>query len=80
MAHQPLTTVPAVDYGPDEDAMVLYRKGGEQRALTLGNRGPIRFDASGNLVAEATFVWQSSLESVATVTADGLVTAIGMGI
>ncbi len=36
-------------------------------------------DANGNVVAQATFAWQSSLESVATVTADGLVTAIGMG-
>ncbi len=36
-------------------------------------------DASGNVVAQATFAWQSSLESVATVTADGLVTAIGVG-
>ncbi len=36
-------------------------------------------DASGDPVAQATFAWQSSLESVATVTADGLVTAVGMG-
>lgn len=52
MTHRPLTTVPIVDYGPDEEAMVRYREGGTQRALTLGNRGPIRFDASGNLDEE----------------------------
>ncbi len=49
MANLPLMNVPIVDYGPDEDAMVLYRAEGEQRAFALGNRGPIRSDADGNL-------------------------------
>ena len=49
MANLPLINVPIVDYGPDEDAMVLYRAEGEQRAFALGNRGPIRSDADGNL-------------------------------
>lgn len=37
------------DYGQDEAAMVQYRKDGEARARALGNRGPIRLDADGNL-------------------------------
>lgn len=37
------------DYGPHEGAMQAYLAGGERRALALGNRGPIRFDASGSL-------------------------------
>ena len=49
MANLPLWKVPIVDYGPDEDAMVRYRAEGEKRAFALGNRGPIRFDAKGNL-------------------------------
>jgi hypothetical protein len=48
MAHLPLIKVPIVDYGPDQDAMVRYRKEGEERAMRLGNRGPIRFDHEGN--------------------------------
>ena len=44
MANLPLVKVPIVDYGADEPAMVRYRKEGEVRALSLGNRGPIRFD------------------------------------
>ena len=44
-------TVPAAaaDYGPDEAAMQAYLREGERRALALGNRGPIRFDARGKL-------------------------------
>ena len=38
-----------VDYGPDEAAMVRYRAEGQERAMALGNRGPIRFDGQGNL-------------------------------
>ena len=49
MANLPLVKVPIVDYGPDQAAMERYRKEGEERALQLGNRGPIRFDREGNL-------------------------------
>lgn len=42
----------AVDYGPNEAAMVIYRREGEQRANRLGNRGPIRFNADGTLHAD----------------------------
>ena len=43
------STAAAVDYGPHEVAMQAYLREGEERALALGNRGPIRFDASGAL-------------------------------
>src|SRR5580692_12767827 len=36
-----------VDYGPEEAAMRAYLHEGEQRAFSLGNRGPIRFTADG---------------------------------
>ena len=36
-------------YGEHEQAMQAYLKAGEARAYALGNRGPVRFDASGNL-------------------------------
>ena len=39
----------AVDYGAEEAAMQAYLREGEQRAFALGNRGPIRFTASGEL-------------------------------
>lgn len=45
----PLINVPRVDYGSEEPAMARYRDDGERRAKALGNRGPIRFDADGNL-------------------------------
>lgn len=48
-AKLPLLDLPAVDYGPDEAAMVRYRATGEERARRLGNRGPIRLDADGRL-------------------------------
>ncbi len=38
-----------VDYGSEEAAMQAYLRDGEARAATLGNRGPIRFTASGGL-------------------------------
>ena len=38
-----------VDYGPHEGAMQTYLRDGEERAMALGNRGPIRFDADGAL-------------------------------
>jgi len=41
-----------VDYGSQERAMQAYLAAGEHRALTLGNRGPIRFDADGRLAAD----------------------------
>ena len=49
MPHLPLPKVPIVDYGAEEAAMTAYRQEGTRRALALGNRGPIRFDASGNV-------------------------------
>jgi hypothetical protein len=38
-----------VDYGSEEAAMLAYLADGERRAARLGNRGPIRFTASGEL-------------------------------
>ena len=38
-----------VDYGSEEAAMKAYLAAGERRAAALGNRGPIRFTASGEL-------------------------------
>jgi hypothetical protein len=52
MANLPRIAVPAVDYGSEEAAMVRYRQDGERRALALGNRGPIRFDAEGKLAKD----------------------------
>ena len=49
MVNLPLSNVPIVDYGPAEAEMARYREAGTRRALALGNRGPIRFDESGNL-------------------------------
>src|SRR5262245_39232114 len=40
------------DYGSDEEAMQAYLSAGERKALALGNRGPIRFEASGALAAD----------------------------
>jgi hypothetical protein len=40
---------PTVDYGTEEAAMVRYRAAGTARALALGNRGPLRFEAGGRL-------------------------------
>ncbi|MBT8114993.1 MAG: phytanoyl-CoA dioxygenase family protein [Arenicella sp.] len=39
----------AAYYGEDADAMRNYLIEGQQRALDLDNRGPLRFDADGNL-------------------------------
>ena len=36
-----------VDYGAEEAAMQAYLRAGEQRAASLGNRGPIRFTDKG---------------------------------
>ncbi len=49
MANLPLVKVPIVDYGPVQAAMERYRKEGEERAMRLRNRGPIRFDHEGEL-------------------------------
>ncbi|MDO8433738.1 MAG: phytanoyl-CoA dioxygenase family protein [Candidatus Binatus sp.] len=49
MANLPLIKVPIVDYGRDQAAMERYRREGEERALRLGNRGPLRFDRDGKL-------------------------------
>jgi len=43
------STTTRVDYGSEEAAMQAYLSEGEQRAATLGNRGPIRFTPSGEL-------------------------------
>ena len=40
------------DYGACEPAMARYRDAGTQRALALGNRGPLRFEADGALPRE----------------------------
>ena len=42
----------AASYGKDADAMELYLKEGEKKALDLNNRGPIKFDDNGNLCKE----------------------------
>ena len=42
----------AAFYGKDADAMELYLKEGEKKALDLDNRGPIKFDDKGNLCKE----------------------------
>ena len=49
MVHLPLKQVPIVDYGPDQLEMESYRKAGTERALALGNRGPLSFDDAGKL-------------------------------
>ena len=49
MARLPLVQVPIVDYGADEAAMVRYRREGEERAMALGNRGPVRYDGDGRV-------------------------------
>lgn len=40
------------DYGPEEAAMAAYLREGEARAMALGNRGPIRYDARGRVAAD----------------------------
>lgn len=49
--NMPLIDAPVSDYGAEEAAMVRYRAEGERRAAALGNRGPIRFGADGELDA-----------------------------
>ena len=43
------STAATIDYGPQEAAMQAYLREGGERAMALGNRGPIRFDAAGSL-------------------------------
>jgi len=50
MPNLPFLDVPIVDYGAAESAMVDYRAEGTERAMALGNRGPIRYD-DGNIDA-----------------------------
>ena len=48
----PLLEVPIGDYGADEPAIVAYREAGTRKALALDNRGPLRFDADGEVAAD----------------------------
>ena len=43
------STAATVDYGSEEGAMRAYFRDGAERAKTLGNRGPIRFNPDGTL-------------------------------
>ncbi len=36
-------------YGSEEEAMQKYMAEGTKRAYEIGNRGPIRYDANGNI-------------------------------
>ncbi|MDF1720031.1 MAG: phytanoyl-CoA dioxygenase family protein [Minwuia sp.] len=47
--HPIAKTSTGVDFGADEAAMQQYQAEGLQRAMTLGNRGPIRFIGNGVL-------------------------------
>ena len=47
-----MSTVMTVDPGPDAGPMEDYLRAGAERARTLGNRGPIRFNADGTLDPE----------------------------
>lgn len=49
MPKLPLLDIAPIGYGADEPAMADYRAAATERALALGNRGPIRFDANGRL-------------------------------
>lgn len=51
MAHAKLPTSESArhDYGSAEKAMIEYRRIGTERAMKLGNRGPIRFTDEGKL-------------------------------
>lgn len=42
----------ATTYGTEEAAMQAYLAEGERKAFTLGNRGPLRFDANGRLTQD----------------------------
>ena len=42
----------AANYGKDAEAVARYMFEGQERAYSLGNRGPIRFDEEGALHKE----------------------------
>ncbi len=44
-----MTQTAAVSYGAEEAAMQAYMAAGEARAMALGNRGPLRFTADGQV-------------------------------
>ena len=46
---QTLFNTVETNYGDHEEAMAKYRTEGEDRAMNLDNRGPIRFDSDGRL-------------------------------
>ena len=46
---QTLFNTVETNYGDHEEAMAKYRAEGEDRAMNLDNRGPIRFDSDGRL-------------------------------
>lgn len=52
MATLPVVEAEPTDYGAHEAAMQAYREAGTRRALALGNRGPLRFEADGSLAEE----------------------------
>lgn len=45
-------TIPATAFGADAAAMRAYMSDGAGRAMALGNRGPLRFEADGALAAD----------------------------
>lgn len=52
MATTATTGAGPTDYGSEDAAMQAYLAEGERRAFTLGNRGPLRFDAKGRLTQD----------------------------
>jgi hypothetical protein len=52
MPNLPILDVAIGDYGTDEEAIVQYREQGTIRAMNLGNRGPVRYDANGQIHPE----------------------------
>ncbi|MBM85094.1 MAG: phytanoyl-CoA dioxygenase [Rhodospirillaceae bacterium] len=42
-------STPPVDYGEQEEQMRVYLRDGEDRAMSLGNRGPIRYTEDGSV-------------------------------
>ncbi|MFT4582127.1 MAG: hypothetical protein ACI915_002781 [Gammaproteobacteria bacterium] len=52
MALQARKSDVVTNYGDEQEAMATYRRAGEERAMVLGNRGPIRFNPDGSLAEE----------------------------
>jgi hypothetical protein len=48
-AHMTNAAVSNASYGEHEAEMITYREAAENKAMALGNRGPIKYDASGAL-------------------------------